>query len=380
MTLTEPLEVPLPDDDARTGAAHRLATLDLPGAGFGVLAEAVDWAAGVQGDPNPKPFSTVRVVVIAGDHSGGAAAGSPQGSARAGLELAGTGPLAKLAARVGASLEVVDACLAGTPLAPDLTTRITDGAAPIEDTDACTEDEAAAGFALGRKLGDSVADSGVDLLVLASLGAGVDAAAAATAAFMTGTEAAALLPRVAYPDGRVDDAAWMRRCAAVRDALTRVRHRPHEPQTALAALGGPDLAVATGLVLGAAARRTPVLLDGPVGLVAALLARDIAGQAVHWCLAPDTSRHPTAGTVANRIGLEPFLDLGLDLGEGAAALTALGLLQAALDLASTTPTRPTPPPAPETEAPAAQDQTRSGEGPPPGDDSSAADRDEAAGP
>ena len=344
MTLSEPLEVPLPDDDARTEAARRRATLDLPGAGFGVLAGALGWAAGVQGTPNPKPFSRVRVVVIAGDHAGGGAAGSAPGAIRAGLELAGTGPLARLAARVGASLEVVDASLSGTPLAPDITTRIADGAAPIEDTDACTEDDAAAGFALGRKLGDAVADSGVDLLVLASLGAGIDAAAAATAAFMTGTEAAALLPRVAYLDGRVDDAAWMRRCAAVRDALTRVRKRTRDPQTALAALGGPDLAVATGLVLGAAARRTPVLLDGPVGLVAALLVRDLAGQSTHWCLAPDTSRHPTAGTLANRIGLEPFLDLGLDLGEGAAALTALGLLQAALDLASTTP--PTTAPAP----------------------------------
>ncbi|MGH3738052.1 MAG: nicotinate-nucleotide--dimethylbenzimidazole phosphoribosyltransferase, partial [Micromonosporaceae bacterium] len=147
--------------------------------------------------------------------------------------------------------------------------------------------------------------------------------------------------RVTSPDGRVDDAAWMRRCAAVRDALARARTRPTDPHTALTALGGPTLAAATGLVLGAAERRTPVVLDGPVGLTAALLARDLAGQVTHWCLAPDTSRHPTASMVARRIGLESYLDLRLDLGEGTAALTGLGVLQSALALAhDTTPATP----------------------------------------
>jgi NaMN:DMB phosphoribosyltransferase len=92
-----------------------------------------------------------------------------------------------------------------------------------------------------------------------------------------------------------------------------------------------------------------VLLDGPVGLTAALLARDLAGAASHWCLAPDTSRHPTAVTVAERIGLEPFLDLRLDLGEGAAALTGLALLQSALDLANTAEETAAPAPAEPTE-------------------------------
>ncbi len=342
MTIAEPLDVPLPDDTARSEAASRLASLDLPGAGFGAVAEAVCWAAAVQGTADPQPFSAVRVVLLAGDHGGGVAAGTDPATStrRAAQELAGEGQLARLAVRIGASVEVVDAALAGSPLAPDSTTRIRDGAAPIEETDAATEDETAAGFALGRKLADTLADSGVDLVVLASLGAGAEAAAAAAASFFTGVEPAALLAPVVGPDGRVEDTAWMRRCAAVRDALARVRTRKRDPQTALAALAGPDLAVATGLLLGAAARRTPVVLDGPVGTTAALLGRDIAGQLPHWCLAPDTARHPTTRTVAGRIGLDPFVDLRLDLGEGASALTALTVLQSALDLAHNTATIP----------------------------------------
>ncbi|HEX6077937.1 MAG TPA: nicotinate-nucleotide--dimethylbenzimidazole phosphoribosyltransferase [Micromonosporaceae bacterium] len=338
MTLADLPDVPLPDDVARTDASRGLAELDLPGAGFGALVEPVGWAAAVQGRGTPEPFRGVRVVLLAGDHAGGVAAGSPPDSGRqAAAELAGVGPLARLAVRAGATLEVVDAALGGAPLAPDLTTRIRDGAAAIEESDACTGDEAATGFTVGRTLADSLADSGVDLIVMASLGVGVAGAAAATAAFMTGAEPAALLATVAGPDGSVDDTAWMRRCAAVRDALARVRRLPRDPHVALGALAGPDIAVATGLLVGAAARRTPLLLDGPVGLVAALLARDLAGQATHWCLVPDTCRHPTTTAVASRIGLEPFLDLRLDLGEGAAALTALGVLQSALDLVSALP-------------------------------------------
>jgi nicotinate-nucleotide--dimethylbenzimidazole phosphoribosyltransferase len=338
VTLADLPEVPLPDDAARTAAGRRLAELDLPGAGFGVLADPLAWVAAVQNRGIPEPFRQVRVVLLAGDHTGGVAAGSRTDShRRAAAELAGAGPLARLAVRAGATLEVVDAALTGPRLASDLTTRVRDGAAAIEESDACTGDEAAAGVTGGRALADSLADSGVDLIVLASLGVGVAGAAAATAAFMTGSEPAALLPTVAGPDGSVDDTAWIRRCAAVRDALARVRRLSRDPHVALSALGGPDIAMATGLLMGAAARRTPVLLDGPVGLVAALLARDLAGQATHWCLVPDTCRHPTTAAVAARIGLEPFLDLRLDLGEGAAALTALGTLQAALDLVATLP-------------------------------------------
>ena len=340
----EPPEVSLPDDAARDSALERLAALDLPGAGFGAMVDAIGWSAAVQANPHPKPFSSVRVVVLAGDHAGGVAAGdTPLTSRRRARQaLAGAGPLARLAVRAGATLEVVDVALAGEPLASDSTTRIRDGAAPIETQDAADPKEIAAGYALGRLLADSVADAGVDLVLLASVGAGTDAAAAAAASFFTGEEPAVLLGRVAGPDGAVDDAAWMTRCAAVRDALHRVRSLPRDPENALAGLGGPDLAAATGLVLGAAARRTAVVLDGPVGLTAALLARDLAGAASHWCLAPDTSRQPTAVTVAERIGLDPFLDLRLDLGEGAAGLAGLALLQSALDLVGTVDKAPAP--------------------------------------
>jgi NaMN:DMB phosphoribosyltransferase len=130
----------------------------------------------------------------------------------------------------------------------------------------------------------------------------------------------------------------MRRCAAVRDAVHRARLAARTGGRAvLAELGGADIATATGVLLGAATRRTPVLLDGPVGLAACLVARNVAPSTRYWCLLPDHGGHPTVVPAAEALGLDPVLDLRMDLGEGATALAALPLLRSALVLAGTLP-------------------------------------------
>ncbi len=91
--------------------------------------------------------------------------------------------------------------------------------------------------------------------------------------------------------------------------------------------------------LGATARRLPVLLDGPVGVAAALISRDLAGQARHWCLLADDGGHPAVRLAADVLGLDPLTQLRLDLGEGANALTVLPLLRSALALAAALPSR-----------------------------------------
>ncbi|HET8680697.1 MAG TPA: bifunctional adenosylcobinamide kinase/adenosylcobinamide-phosphate guanylyltransferase [Micromonosporaceae bacterium] len=324
------MDLPMPDEAAATAARTHLATLDLPGAGLGALAETVAFAAATQGRAVPQPWQEVRVLLLHADHDGGAAAGdSPAESARrAARARAGEDPVALLAAEAGASLRVVEAM----------------PSQPFETEDALTTTQVDEALAYGWRLAAQAADSGVDLLVMASYGAGAEAAAAAVVAAASGAEVAKLLGRVVGADGHIDDAAWMVRCAAVRDALHRTRSRQRGARDLLAALGGADLAVATGILLGAAARRTPVLLDGPVGIAAGLVSRDLGGQARHWCLLPDDGGQPTVRYAADVLNLRPVMDLRLGLGEGATALAALPLLRAALTLAGTVPVRP---PAPE---------------------------------
>jgi NaMN:DMB phosphoribosyltransferase len=311
------MSLPLPDDAAAMATRHRLATIDIGVAAptiaaLGTLAEAVVFVAAVQGSAYPRPLLSTRVVLLTGSHAGGVVAG-PAPDPKNAI------PLQHLAVTVGAGI---------------VTLEWQPAAAAIELEDAITPDQMDAALQAGWDEAERAADEGIELLVLAAGGAGAASAATAVVAAVTGVEAPVLLARVVTPTGRYDDNAWMTRCVALRDALHRVRHRTGDASTVLTALGGADIAAATGLILGAAYRRTPVMIDGPVGAAAALLANDFAPQSRSWVLLPDTGRHPTVRLTAEALGLRPWLDLALDLGEGAAALAALPMLQTALTLAS----------------------------------------------
>ncbi|WP_406062369.1 bifunctional adenosylcobinamide kinase/adenosylcobinamide-phosphate guanylyltransferase [Micromonospora sp. NBC_00860] len=320
------MELPMPDEYAGPQAVDRLATLDVPGAGLGVLDRVVGFAAATQGTSIPAAWGSVRVLLLHGDHAGGASAGTVAGESarRAAQARAGRGALARLAAESGASLQVVD----------------TPAAAPIEDQPALTPEQVESALRYGWRLAEQAADAGVQLLVLGACGAGTEAAAAAVLAATAGAEPPAVLGRVITESGEIDDAAWMIRCAAVRDALHRTRRSSRGAKDILAELGGGDVAVATGVLLGATARRVPVLLDGPVGLAAGMVSRDLAGQARHWCLLADHGGHPAVRLAADVLGLTPLLDLRLDLGEGANALVALPLLRSVLALSAALPVHP----------------------------------------
>jgi nicotinate-nucleotide--dimethylbenzimidazole phosphoribosyltransferase len=314
------MDLPLPDDDAGVDARERLDTLDFPGSGLGVLVEAVEFAAATQGTSVPAPWTAPRVLLITGGHSGGAAAGDDPAEVerRVTQVTDGVGVLNRLAGQAGADIAVVR----------------TSTVAEMEDGPVLDEAGVDAALRRGWQLADAAAEDGRDVLVLASMGVGTDAVATAVMAATTGAEPVSMLPRVEQPGGRFDDNAWMVRCAAVRDTMHRIRQEPRGAIDILRQIGGPDLAVATGALLGAANRRIPVVLDGPIGIAAALISRDIATQARHWCLLPDTGDQALMRQAADVLGLAPVVDLELSLGEGANALVALPLLRTAIGLAA----------------------------------------------
>ncbi|QSB13542.1 bifunctional adenosylcobinamide kinase/adenosylcobinamide-phosphate guanylyltransferase [Natronosporangium hydrolyticum] len=331
--LSQLAALPAPDAEAKAAAGDRLAALG-PIA-LGELVRVVQFAAGAQGTADPTPWQRARVLVLNGAHQGGASAGPTWAAQRAAALRAGTDPLARLAAPVAASVQLVDAA----------------AAEPIEDGPAMPEPQVEQALARGWELAERAADDGVDVLVLASIGDGAESAAAAVTAILApSTEPAALLARVRSEQGLIDDEAWMLRCATVRDAVHRTRGGGRTVgRPLLAQLGGADLAIATGLLLGAAARRTPVLLDGPVGAAAGLVARNLAAAARHWWLLPDAGAHPLVTRVQDTLGLKPLFDLRLELGEGAGALAVLPIMQTGLFLA--TQLQPDVDPAAEDDAP-----------------------------
>jgi nicotinate-nucleotide--dimethylbenzimidazole phosphoribosyltransferase len=176
--------------------------------------------------------------------------------------------------------------------------------------------------AAGRAIADEEVDSGADLLIAGDMGIGNTTPAAVLVAALTGAEPVAVVGR----GTGIDDAGWMRKAAAIRDALRRARPVVREPLALLRTAGGADLAGMAGFLAQAAVRRTPVLLDGVVVGAAALVAEELAPGARAWWLAGHRSVEPAHTLTLEHLGLEPLLDLGMGLGEGSGALTALPLV------------------------------------------------------
>jgi nicotinate-nucleotide--dimethylbenzimidazole phosphoribosyltransferase len=117
--------------------------------------------------------------------------------------------------------------------------------------------------------------------------------------------------------------------SVIQGAIAVNQPSPGDPVAALAGVGGFEHAGMVGLLLAAAARHTPVVLDGVIACSAALVARAIAPDAVDYWVAGHRSVEPGAGAALAHLRLEPLVDLGMRLGEGSGAALAVPLVQAA---------------------------------------------------
>ncbi|HEU5268585.1 MAG TPA: nicotinate-nucleotide--dimethylbenzimidazole phosphoribosyltransferase, partial [Jatrophihabitans sp.] len=195
----------------------------------------------------------------------------------------------------------------------------------IDVEDALDPDQVAAALEAGMAVADEEIATGAELLLAGNLGMAAGTPSAALVAVLTDTEPARVIGR---GDG-IDDAGWIRKCAAVRDARRRAWPHRNDPYRLLAVAGGADLAALTGLLVRAACRRVPVLLDGLVPCAAGLIAQLACPRAVRWWLAGQQSDDPAHELALRRLGLTPVLRLGVQLDEGVGALLALPVLRAA---------------------------------------------------
>ncbi|MFI6347036.1 nicotinate-nucleotide--dimethylbenzimidazole phosphoribosyltransferase [Streptomyces sp. NPDC050560] len=333
-----------PDGGVRRDAEDRRARTGLPPGALGRLDELGSWLATAQGAAPVRPVERPRAVLFAGDHGvaelgvSTRAPGSAHTLVRAVLD--GTAPTAVLARRLDVPVRVVDMALDCDPESlPEgasglVRRRVRRGSGRIDVEDALTVEEAEAALETGVALADEEADSGTDLVVLGDLSVGGTTAAATLIAALCGTDASLVTGR---GGGAIDDLAWMRKCAAIRDALRRARPVLGDQLHLLATVGGADLAAATGFLLQCAVRHTPVLLDGVVSAACALVAQRVAFRAPDWWLAGHASGEPGQEKAYDRMAFEPLLDHGVRIGGGVGALLALPLVRSAAALAAELP-------------------------------------------
>jgi nicotinate-nucleotide--dimethylbenzimidazole phosphoribosyltransferase len=237
--------------------------------------------------------------------------------------LAGTSVGAVAARAAALEVVVVDAGVEGPPLAGARLARPIDRRGDLITFDGLSAADAERLVAMGRQIGAELAGGGL-LVALGEIGVGNTTVAAALAAGLLGMDPAALVGLGAGSDSAMVAA----KKRAVAAAVTR--YRPSHPLAALACLGGGELAVLAGVVLGAAGAGGVVVLDGMATGVAALLATELEPAVAAHLVAGQRSREAGHPAVLAALGLEPILDLRLRAGEGAGAALAVTVLTAGL--------------------------------------------------
>ena len=332
MTDSDFPRIVAPDDVAATAARDRQNSLTKPPGSLGRLEDLSVWVAACQGVCPPRQFERTRVVVFAGDHgvtASGVSAFPPEVTAQMVANFdAGGAAVNVLAGVAGAGVRVVDIAVdCDEPLTPAIGAhKVRRSSRNLAVEDPLTADEVRAAVQAGKQIADEEVDAGADLLIAGDMGIGNTTAATTLVAVITGTEPVAAVGR----GTGIDDAGWMRKTTAVRDAMYRARHHAGDPMALLQTCGGADLAAMAGFCAQAAVRRTPLLLDGVVVTAAALVADRLAPGARQWWQAGHRSTEPAHSLALARLDLEPIVDLKMRLGEGTGALVAVPIVRAAV--------------------------------------------------
>jgi nicotinate-nucleotide--dimethylbenzimidazole phosphoribosyltransferase len=287
--------------------------------------------AGIAGRCPPPVPEPVTVAVFAADHgvvAEGVTAWPQEVTAQMVANFcAGGAAINVLARHAGAEVIVVDVGVA-TPIGsdtPGLVQRLVrPGTGNLAVEPAMTPEEARSALDVGADIAAEAVVRGTRMLVTGDMGIGNTTASAAVIAAVTGLPAAAVTGRGAG----ADDDVLARKAEVVEQARQRVPAGA-DPLLVLAELGGLEIAALAGFIVGGAASRLPVVVDGVIAAAAALIATALVPDAVGYLIAGHRSSEPGATAALSHLGIEPLLDLQMRLGEGSGATLAVPLVQAA---------------------------------------------------
>ena len=320
------------DAKAVDAARRRQAQLTKPAGSLGVLEDVsvqLSGLAGVCPPPLPEPAA---VAIFAADHGVHAQGVTPWPQEVTGQMvanfLAGGAVVNAFAAQTGATVVVVDVGVASDlDEVPGLLARkIGKGTADFTAGPAMTRDQAAAAISVGIEVARDLVAAGHKCLLTGDMGIANTTASAALICAFTGRDAAEVTGR----GTGVDDVTLARKVTVVERGLALHKPDGGDPLGVLAAVGGFEHAALAGYILGAAAQRVPVILDGVIAGSAALVACALAPAATSCLIAGHRSVEPGHSIALQHLGLRPLVDLDLRLGEGTGALLALPIVQSAV--------------------------------------------------
>ena len=331
MTLEEVIQGIVPADQEAMGRAKaRWDSIAKPLGSLGALEDAVIRIAGMTGSPDVD-ISKRAVVVMCADNGVVAEGVTQTGQEVTAIvaENMSTGDTSVCAMSRAAGAEVVPVDI-GTAV-PVTGARIRQkcvrrGTANMTRGPAISREEAVQAILAGVEIARELRGQGVKLLATGEMGIGNTTTSSALAAVLLNRPVEDMTGRGAG----LSSEGLQRKVRAIETAVRVNRPDPGDVLDVLHKVGGLDIAGLAGVFLGGALCRTPVLVDGFISSVAALVAARLCPHCKDYMLGSHASEEPASQLVLSELNLRPFLYAGMRLGEGTGAVAVMPLLDMGL--------------------------------------------------
>jgi nicotinate-nucleotide--dimethylbenzimidazole phosphoribosyltransferase len=316
------------DQAAMEKAQKRLDSLIKPPGSLGILEEIAVRLAGITRNPCPQ-LGGKAVIIMAGDH-GVVEEGvsiAPQEITVQMLPafIAGVAGIGVLAKHAGARIVVVDVGVAVPVDIPGVLQRkVKAGTGNIAVGPAMSREEAVQALEVGIQVALDEIDRGVGLLATGDMGIGNTTPSSAILAAFGGYTA----EEVAGRGTLVNDQVMKVKINVINRALETNKPDREDGLDVLSKVGGLEIAGLAGVMLGAASRRVPVLIDGFITTAAALAACNIQPKAREYIIASHLSGEQGHRMMLEQLGLSPVIHLNMRLGEGTGAALTMHLIEA----------------------------------------------------
>lgn len=323
--------IPPIDKRAAQQARARQNSLTKPPGSLGRLEEVSIQLAGMKADPLPN-VDRKAVIIMAADHGvalEGVSAFPAEVTPQMVMNfLSGGAAINVLARQAGASVTIVDIGVAADfdpALAGLWHRKVARGTSNMAKGPAMTRADAEKALACGMDVLAEVAKEGLDLIATGEMGIGNTTPSSAIISVMTGLPAAKVTGR----GTGLDDAGISRKIRVIENAIALNRPDPKNALDVLSKVGGLEIAGLAGVMIAAASRRIPVVVDGFISSAAAMIAVGLVPDVRNYLLSGHQSVEIGHQAMLRHLGLTPLIDLDLRLGEGTGAVLAFHLVEAA---------------------------------------------------
>jgi len=332
--LTETIKKIIEPDSKLTAATQsRLDNLTKPLGSLGRLEELAKQIAGITGKENPELIKKV-IFTLAADHgvtAEGVSAFPKEVTAQMVYNfLRGGAGINVLAKHVGAKVVVVDIGVA-EDLKPDcnlVIRKIAYGTKNMAKGPAMSRDEAVKAICVGIEIFEEEYLHGVDIIGTGEMGIGNTTSASAITACFTGSAVDTVVGR----GTGLDDSGLKNKIEVIKKSLSINKPDANDALDVLSKIGGFEIAGLAGIILAAAAKRTPVVIDGFISAAASLVAFKIAPKVKGYMIAAHNSVERGHKIILEHLGLKPLMDLDLRLGEGTGGALGIGLADASIKI------------------------------------------------